>query len=284
MCVCVWGRERGSEEGRGHYARCLAVEHVIGLALHWLYKQTICQMQIQITLLECLPLSTCLPFCHGVGVPPAPLLFGCPCRVLACCCVANWKTIRNQSQPAKAGRGKQARPQSDRWRWSWSCRWGGAGSGSWRSINNSCGMFYGRSSKPFRIAHTPHTRHTHSHPSLCMQTWLSNVDRVPAKLSIYWHVHAHVWPHMVPHSNPSSSPPLLLTPQGRALSMARVIARQIDGQSSISLVVWPLAIITGSPQCPRSPPAFDWSRRARSICQRFASSTYAMGATLCALN
>lgn len=46
---------------------------------------------------------------------------------------------------------------------------GGWVSGSWRSINNSCGMFYGRSSKPFRIAHTP-APHTHSHPSLGMQT------------------------------------------------------------------------------------------------------------------
>lgn len=271
-CVCEGERER---EGKGgHYVRCLAVEHVIGLALHWLYKQTICQMQIQITLLGCLSLSPCHAY---------PLLFGCPCRALACCCVANWKTIRNQSQPAKAGRGsRRDRRATDG---DGAGDGGGAGSGSWRSINNSCGMFYGRSSKPFRITHTPHPQHTHTHTLAPLSGYANVTFKCWPRASEAEHLLACPCSCLTTHgAPPHPPPPLLLTPQGRAVSMARVIARQIDGQSSISLVVWPLAIITGSPQCPRSPPACDWCWRARSICQRFASSTDAVGATLCALN
>lgn len=201
-------------------------------------------MQIQITLLACLPpllsLSPCLPFCH------APLLLSMHSPGLLLCC-----QLKNDSKSITAGQGgqgKQARPQSDRWSWSWSCRRGGGGwvSGSWRSINNSCGMFYGRSSKPF------HT-HTRTPRWVCKRDFqmLTACQRSWAFIGMSMLMSDHTW-----HPPPPGPPPLLLTPQGRALSMARVIARQIDGQSSISLVVWPLAIITASPQCPQwSPPA-----------------------------
>lgn len=154
-------------------------------------------MQIQITLLACLPpllsLSPCLPFCH------APLLLSMHSPGLLLCC-----QLKNDSKSITAGQGgqgKQARPQSDRWSWSWSCRRGGGGwvSGSWRSINNSCGMFYGRSSKPF------HT-HTRTPRWVCKRDFqmLTACQRSWAFIGMSMLMSDHTWHPPPPRS--SSSP------------------------------------------------------------------------------
>lgn len=103
--------------------------------------------------------------------------------------------LKNDSKSITAG---QRQPQSERGRRdrSWICSWG-SGFGSWRSINNSCGMFYGRSdSKPFRTAALPPSPHIHTYipypPLRVCKRDFQMLTACQAQLTIYWHVHAHV--------------------------------------------------------------------------------------------
>lgn len=72
----------------------------------------------------------------------------------------------------------------------------------------------------------------------------------------------------------------------RAIAIAIVVASQIDGQSSISLVVCsdcaPSDLLL--PASNAAPGVAGAGAGARSICQRFACPTDAEAAMLCALN